>query len=380
MGSDGALQILFLNSWKAESWEGSGTAVGIAGLRKGLEALGHRVEVVRPSGTGSPGLLRRLRFNLELPRLLRSYPPADLVVGFDLDGVRWGRRRRPPGSPYVVCLKGVAADESRFAGSRTESLYLRSLAALEARNARNADGVIVPSRYSARAVEEAYGIPGDRIRVVPEAVDTAPFEALRRDPPALPEAPTILSVAHQYPRKDTATLLRALPVVHEQFPSARLRIVGGGPELPRLRDLARRLLIHDAVEFTGPVADDREVRTAYFRAHLFCLPSLQEGFGIVFVEAMAAGLPVVAARAGAAPEVVEHGVTGVLVPPRSPEMLASALIRLLRREDDRRAMSERGPERAAAYRPEQVAREFLGAVGALTGRTSTGEEFSGTGA
>jgi glycosyltransferase involved in cell wall biosynthesis len=369
------LHILFLDSWKSGASDGSGTAVGIAGLRKGLEALDHRVEVLRPEGAASPGVLRRLWFNAGLPGRIRGRGKGravgfDLVVGFDLDGFRWSRARKGSrtgtglggSAPYLVSLKGVAADEARFATSRAEALHLRFLAALERRNARHADLVLVPSRYSAGVVTREYAVPEDRIRVAPEAVDTAPFEALRRDPPPRPDVPTILSVARQYPRKDTATLLRALPEVRERIPEVRLRIIGGGPELPRLRALARELGLEASVTFEGALPDDDQVRRAYFQAHVFCLPSLQEGFGIAFVEAMAAGLPVVAARAGAAPEVIEEGVTGVLVPPGDPKALAGALIRLLDGEegrDERARLGAAGPDRARQFDPEAAAVRLL---------------------
>lgn len=362
----GALDIAFLDSWRTGAWDGSGTAVGISGLRHGLETLGHRVEVLRPPAgpaRSSHGLAGRLAYNWRLPRRLHDLGgKADLIVGFDLDGVRWSRRRPRNAPPYLVSLKGIADDEARFAASRSEALHLRLLGALERRNARGADRVLVPSRYSEAVAKDRYGIDPDRIRVVPEAVDTTPFEALRRTRPPRPEAPTVLSVARQYPRKDTATLLRALPLVRERIPEVRLRIIGGGPELPRLLALARELRLGRSVAFEGAVPDDAEVHRAYFEAHVFCLPSRQEGFGIVFVEAMAAGLPIVAARAGAVPEVVEEGTTGLLVPPRSPEPLADALIRLLEDDAERERLAAAGPERARRFAPGAIAERFLDAV------------------
>ena len=354
------LRIVFLDSWKPASHEGSGTAVGIANLKEGLELLGHRVELLRPErSTGT--LLGRTIFNLRLPRQLESTPSPDLVVGFDLDGFTWGASSLRK-SPYVVALKGVAIDEARFSRSPAERCLLGLLALAEARNARNADAVLVPSRYSSRVAQRAYDLPPGVMRVVPEAVDLRHWDELRTAPPPPPEHPTILSVAHQYPRKDTASLLRALPLVRRAIPAVRLEIIGGGPELPRLRALAGALRLDDRVTFHGSIPEDQDVRRAYFAAHVFCLPSRQEGFGIVFVEAMAAGLPVVAARAGAVPEVVAEGETGLLVPPQTPRALAEALIRILSEPETRKRMGAAGVLRARTFDLVPTARRFVETV------------------
>jgi phosphatidyl-myo-inositol dimannoside synthase len=176
------------------------------------------------------------------------------------------------------------------------------------------------------------------------------------------EGPAILSVARQYPRKDTATLLRAMPRVIEAHPAARLAIIGGGPELPRLRKLAEQLGLGEAVTWHGEVRDDEDVRRSFFDADVFCLPSLQEGFGIAFAEAMAAGLPVVAARAGAAPEVVRDGVTGVLVAPGDHVAVSDALIRLLGDPGTRAQMGAAASRHAERYDLESVGRAFLDEV------------------
>jgi glycosyltransferase involved in cell wall biosynthesis len=368
----GALRIAFINSWRPASFDGSGTAVGIRNLAKGLTLLGHEVSAVRPKG-GSAALVYRLLFNLRVPAQLRASAPFHLVVGFDIDGFRWASARGQS-SPYVVCLKGIAADEARFSRSRGERVLLATLARMERRNALRADRVFVPSRYSAEVAERTYGIPSDRLAVVPEALDLAPWRALHADrskplggegrPGAEGARPrwTILSVARQYPRKDTATLLRAMPSVLERHPGARLRVVGGGPELERLIGMARELRIDDSVEFRGAVSSDADVRSAFLDADVFCLPSLQEGFGIAFVEAMAAGLPVVAASAGAAPEVVQDGVTGLLVSPGDPAAVADALNRLLDDPPTRLRMGAEGTRHAERFDLERVARQFLDEV------------------
>lgn len=303
-------------------------------------------------------LARRLHFNLEAEELLASLGPVDLVVGFDFDGVFL---EESPTRPFVASLKGVAADEVRFAAPR-ETLVLETVARFEAMNARRAHRVIVPSRYSAERAVESYGLPAGRVAVVPEALDPAPWGPQRIRPLGREQHPTILSVAHQYRRKDTATLIQAMSKVRQAMPTARLRIVGGGPELPALQELASELGLGRTVEFTGPVPNSAQVRQAYREATVFALPSRQEAFGIVFLEAMAAGLPIAAARAGATPEVVEDGRTGILVPAGDPDVLAEVLLRLLQDPDLRARMGTAGRETVARYTPRRVAERFLTAV------------------
>ncbi|MDX1567726.1 MAG: glycosyltransferase family 4 protein, partial [Longimicrobiales bacterium] len=250
-------------------------------------------------------------------------------------------------------------DEARFERGLAR-WKLRLLALLERRNARRADRVVVPSHYSANHAIRAYGLPEEKVRVVPEAVDPSPWERLRTDPPARDDrAPTILTVGHQYPRKNTRTLIRAFSKVAQHVPDARLRVVGGGPELPGLKRQAATSGLEDRVELLGALPRTEDVRREYFRADCFCLPTLQEGFGIVFLEAMSAGLPVVAGRAGAVPEVVSEGETGLLVNPRDPDAVADALIAVLTDGGLAKRLGNAGRERAARFTPERTATEFL---------------------
>jgi glycosyltransferase involved in cell wall biosynthesis len=138
-------------------------------------------------------------------------------------------------------------------------------------------------------------------------------------------------------------------------------VVGKGPEWDALVRLHAELGLGDTVALRGDVTWD-ELAEEYVNADCFCLPSVQEGFGIVFLEAMAAGLPVVACRAAAVPEVVREGETGVLVPPRAPPALADALADLLRSPERARALGGAARVRVADYAVERVAERFLDTV------------------
>ena len=276
----------------------------------------------------------------------------------DLDGFLWARRRR---LPFVVSLKGVIADELRNERGLTRAL-LSIQARWERLNARRADIVIAPSRYSADVAGLLYGVAAGKIVVVPEPIElerwTSLFAAARARPRA---GPTILCVARMYPRKRVGDLLEAAALLRPRIPAARVRIVGKGPEWENVVRLHARLGLGETVTLLGDVSRD-SLAEEYVSADIFCLPSVQESLGIVFLEAMAAGLPVVACRAAAIPEVVEDGVTGLLAPPRDPAGLAGALETLAADPGRAGAMGEAGRRAVAAYATERVAARFLEAV------------------
>ena len=327
--------------------------MGIAGLAQGLAQLGHQV-ALRPLGsrTGFHTLDRWL-YNAGV--VLRPPRDTDLVLGVDLDGFLWARRRA---LPFLASLKGIIADELR-----NERGWVRVLLSVQARwerlNTARADRVIVPSRYSASVAREVYGVPDAKLAIVPEPIDLTDWR--RRFAGASgPRAgrPTILSVARMYPRKRLEDLLHAAAILRARIPDAQIRIVGEGPESARLRLLHRDLGLGDTVVLLGEVSRSR-LAVEYTIAHCFCLPTVQEGFGLVFAEAMAAGLPVVACRAAAVPEIVEDGRTGILVGQRNPAELAHALETLLVNENLRTEFGLAATQRIEAFDLPRVAGRFL---------------------
>jgi len=342
----------FLTSTPLSPTEGSGTFVALDGLVRGLSALGHTAAVRPLTARTRFHTFDRWLYNLHVALRPR---PADVTVGVDLDGFLWARRRR---GPFVVMLKGIIADELR-----NERGWVRVLLSVQARwertNTARADRVVVPSRYSASVAREVYGIPDAKLAIVPEPIDLADWR--RRFAGGAGQRagrPTILSVARMYPRKRLEDLLHAAAILRARIPDAQIRIVGRGPELARLRLLHRELGLGDTVVLLGEVSRSR-LAVEYTIAHCFCLPTVQEGFGLVFAEAMAAGLPVVACRAAAVPEIVEDRRTGLLVGERNPAELAHALETLLMNENLRKEFGLAATQRVEAFDLPRVAGRFL---------------------
>ncbi|HEY6360343.1 MAG TPA: glycosyltransferase [Vicinamibacterales bacterium] len=148
-------------------------------------------------------------------------------------------------------------------------------------------------------------------------------------------APRAVSVARLSAVKDPFTLLLAMRLVLDREPAFRLDLVGDGPLRADVERAIAGLRLGDAVRMHGALDD---VRPVLGEASFFVLSSTSEGVSLTLLEAMAAGLPIVATRVGGNPEVVEHGKTGVLVPPQAPEALADAMLWMLRQPGARERM------------------------------------------
>lgn len=180
----------------------------------------------------------------------------------------------------------------------------------------------------------------DRTVVIPNAVDTgAAVPAGGSDGPVA----TLLSVERLQEPKDVHTLLRALATLPPERFSAV--IVGDGPERPALEAEARALRLGKAVRFAG---ERRDVPRLLAAADVFVLSSTSEGAPVAVLEAMAAGLPVVASAVGGVPELVVNGETGMLVAPGDPAALGAALVRLVDDAALRRRLGTAGRDRARA--------------------------------
>jgi len=210
-------------------------------------------------------------------------------------------------------------------------------------------------RYAARQAR----IPASRFRVIHNGIDTARFardrhpsrcrsarRTVRAEFHVPARAPLLIMVARLHPQKGLARLFAAMRDILHERPEARLLLVGDGPLRVSLRKQVEDFGMAERVLFAGGRED---VPSLLWAADVFVLPSLREGMPNAVLEAMAAGLPVVATRVGGTPECVADGESGLLVPPDDSHALAHAVLRLLGSARMRARLGAAARERVCAH-------------------------------
>lgn len=347
------MRLCFITSTPLNVTLGSGTFAGISGLARGLREIGTDVSIVSSSNSDTR-TRSRLRFNRGLLQNELS-GKFEATIGFDLDGFLLPGRSRVP---HIACPKGVLADETLFENGPAQR-KLGAQSRFERHNVQGAHHVIATSAYSAGRIRELYGpIPGG-ITVVPELIPLAYWQGLFRGIMPRPEDGTfrVLCVCRFYRRKRVDQLIYALAALGSKS-GVRLRLVGNGPESARLQRLVSDLDLEARVAFLGDTPTENLAKE-YVHCDAFALMSAQEGFGIVLLEAMAAGKPILAARAAALPEVAPHAL---FVDPVTPSGIAEAILRLRNDPALRRKMAEEGLVRVTQFDAPVVARQFLDAI------------------
>jgi glycosyltransferase involved in cell wall biosynthesis len=210
---------------------------------------------------------------------------------------------------------------------------------------RRAKRVIAVSTPIERRLIERDGVPSHLVTRIPNAVIPAsdePPDPAGPLPDAWVEGPLVGVVARLQPEKGVANFLKAAARVSEISPRARFLVVGDGPLREELLNLVEHLGISERVRFLGYRTDSRALMGLM---DLLVVPSLTEGSPLIVLEAMAAGVPVVASAVGGIPDQVRHGREGILVPPDDPDALGDALGALLRDPAYARRLGEAGRRR-----------------------------------
>lgn len=227
------------------------------------------------------------------------------------------------------------------------------------------DRIIAVSHFLKRELVRWYRLDPEVVRVVYNGVDLERFSpeldgGKVRVRYSLGESPLVAFVGRLAPYKGPQFLLEAIPRVLKEVPDAKFIFIGSARfDLARIGEFVRTPQVRKAVRFTGYV-NDNALPDFYASCDVFCYPSLWEGFGLTPAEAQATGKPVVAFKTCALPEVVQDGVTGLLVPPRDSIALAEAVVRLLRDTELRRKMGQEARSRAErTFSWERAARQTL---------------------
>src|ERR1700682_4447052 len=208
---------------------------------------------------------------------------------------------------------------------------------------RQADFLISISDYTKRQAVKINGLREDRISLLPNALEWSEVTT-SPERQSSPRGITLLSVGRldsSEQRKGFDTVIESLPVVIKRVPDLQYVVVGSGSDLERHKEVALNVGISDRVKFLGSVSED-VLHDCYESCDIFVMPSAQEGFGFVYLEAMKYGKAVVAANSGGAPEVVQDGVTGKLVEYGNKEELARTLIDLCLDQNDRQRLGQAG--------------------------------------
>ncbi len=207
-------------------------------------------------------------------------------------------------------------------------LYYQTVRKLEPRAFNKLKGVIATSRYVKESLIRSYGLSAASFEVIYYAVRQDLSDRRVQPPVQSPEEIRMLFVGSNFQRKGLPTLIRALPQVLVRIPSAKLYVIGKDPNQAAMQQLCKRMKVENHVRFLGGLPHP-EVLKHFNQADIFVMPSLIEGFGIVFLEAMAAGVPAIGSSLGGTRELITDGINGFLVKPLDVQNLAQKICMLL---------------------------------------------------
>jgi N-acetyl-alpha-D-glucosaminyl L-malate synthase BshA len=220
------------------------------------------------------------------------------------------------------------------------------------------DGLTAVSEFLRRETHEVFDIPTDDIRVIPNFVDPAKYNRgaypCYRSKLARDGEKIVTHISNFRPVKRVPDVVRVFARINRELP-ARLLLVGDGPERGKAQEMAEAEGVADQVLFLGKQNSVAELLSC---SDLFLLPSEMESFGLVALEAMACGVPVVATNTGGVPEVVEHGVSGYLAPIGDIDAMAEAGVQLLSDQDSWREFSANATRAAQGFSADIVVSQY----------------------
>jgi glycosyltransferase involved in cell wall biosynthesis len=336
--------------------QGSGTALFAHSLCRAVERCGASSKMLSmPSGSSNYKelLFQRLWFNQGLignPDLAE----ADKIIALDYDGFAYPRNDH---QLFICSARALFADIALTEPEPFKTM-LELQAFYEQKNMQQADYVTTPSHYAASQLVKFYQLPEDKIKVIPNAIDLTEWDSLSNDEPQNSH-PTLLVVCKLYPRKSVDTVIKALPQILSNYPDLELRIVGNGFEWQRYHDLAEQLGVDENITWLGDISDRARIVAEFNQCHVFIHPSIQETFGNVCLEAMAAVRPLVLAKAASLEEIADQSCAALTFEPGQPDSLAEQVIYLLSDQLVSEELAHNGRKHVESFSWEQVAQSYL---------------------
>lgn len=250
-------------------------------------------------------------------------------------------KKKPP----IVTRVSTTMKQAFAYEGKTADLNYRLASYLECSQIRRSDRLVTHTRCHAKEIGNLHGINPDKFSIIPHAIESAPSKNNKLK--IHDDSIKILFVGRMEPRKGFDTLLRAIPKVIKRFSNVHFDFCGSSQK-SILDEAKKRLPSESGVTFHGYV-ERNDLDEFYKNCDVFVAPSNYESFGIIYLEAMRFGKPVVACDSGGTPEVVENEISGILVPPSDAEKLANAMIRLCKSESLRKKMGQAGQSRISKF-------------------------------
>lgn len=329
----------------------SGVGLHARNLIRNLFSQGHSVTVIVPQGqkpigsfpyeivtVGDSKMLRSqarwlstsFNFSSAIKKLERKHS-FDLIHFTDVRDSFLCKTRSPKigniNDTYAAELKGIGYYKKHYFDWLERWLYYRFVHLSEQIRLPSLDGIITNSSFTHETIKREYSINPSKIHQCYKSVDINRYENIAQNRLAVNrshENVKLLFVGGNMQRKGLLDLIEAAPIITKKFPAAKFIVAGKDKFLPRYINKCKKLGIAANFSFLGWVSQDK-LLDLYESATVFVMPSLTEALGVVFLEAMAAGVPVVGTNVGGIPEIIRNEENGLLVPVNSPVCLADAI-------------------------------------------------------
>ena len=345
----------------------SGVGLHANNLTKALLAAGHTISLLLPEDQAPqialPGLtvvtVKKPRFNQSQARWLSlsfSFNAAlrKLEKQSEFDLIHFTDARESffcsPHAPMLGHVNDTYSAELRSPFEYSKHypdwlmrwLYYSVVHFLESRKLNRLKLIVANSQFTAETITRTYPNTASKVRHCYKSVDVARYKAISETRQVAlpdPDQPVVLFVGSNMHRKGVPDLIKAAPAVIKDHPQVKFVIVGNDKSVDQLKALCSARKVSQNFEFAG-WKSQQDLLGYYQQAIVFAMPSLTEALGVTFLEAMAAGVPVIGTNVGGIPEIIQNGSNGLLVPVESPDSLAEAINRLLEDASLRKQLTE----------------------------------------